>query len=294
TILMGNFIIVFKLILANTFYPEPQRAIGIGGAFEGWSPREEDVVYRVLVPLEPPPTHTFHLELDHSGHIPGRNFHVRVALVCTCTRQQQGEEMPCFLHHPEQEQRSNEEPTFRSTLCTGSYLDVEKTARWFYQLVGASWKVVPQYHHWCLGMLPSRRSCKFKLTNVRESLTVEMLFGVQQGNSDVFVSSQHAEALFTPSTMWPETYAVAETKFFRHIATLAPCDGWHLKCLQLMARALVGLDFSTYTLKTIVMHLLNTIPVSGWRRSDFLQRLRDIMEYLCCSLEERRLDHFIV
>ncbi|XP_027766925.1 inositol 1,4,5-trisphosphate receptor-interacting protein-like 1 [Empidonax traillii] len=66
-VLMDNFIFVFGHILSNSFHPVPQRAIGVGSAFEGWSTREEDVVYRVLVPLTPPPGHAFHLEMDTSG-----------------------------------------------------------------------------------------------------------------------------------------------------------------------------------------------------------------------------------
>ncbi|NXW38577.1 IPIL1 protein, partial [Phaetusa simplex] len=101
-----------------------------------------------------------------------------------------------------------------------------------------------------------------------------------------------AEAIFTPSTIWAESYAVAEVKFFRHVARQAPHDTSHLKCLQLSAHTLVGTGFSTYTLKTIVMHLLNTIPLSSWRRREFLMRLQDIMWYLHGCLEEKRLDHF--
>ncbi|XP_064515565.1 inositol 1,4,5-trisphosphate receptor-interacting protein-like 1 [Pseudopipra pipra] len=294
TFLMDSFVIIIREILSNSSYPVPQRAIGVGSAFEGWSPREEDVVYHVLVPLTPPPGHTFHLEMDTSGHIPGRNFCVRVESVCTCPREQQDDNVLCSIHHPEEEQRRNEEPNFLNTLCTGSYLDVEKTARWFYQLVRAAWPALPQSHSWQLVLLPSSRCCKFKLTRGRQSLTVELLFGVQVGNSDIYVSSQHTEALFTPSIVWPETYAVAEMKFFRLIANQAPPNSWHLKCLQLLARALLGIDFSTYTLKTIVMHLLNTVPLSGWRMRHFLQRLEDTMEYLRGSLEEKRLDHFVV
>ncbi|NWR84052.1 IPIL1 protein, partial [Furnarius figulus] len=291
---MDIFILIFQHILSDTFYPQPLKAIGVGSAFEGWSPREEDIVYRVLVPLIPPPGHTFHLEMDTSGQIPGRNFSIRVELVCTCTGEQQGEDTLCFLHHAEEQQRGNEEPTFLNTLCTGSYLDVEKTARWFYQLVRASWGVLPHSHTWHLVLLPSSRSCKFKLKKGRENLTVEILFGVQQDNSDIFVSSQNTETLFTPSTMWPETYAVAEMRFFRYIASQVPGDSWHLRCLQLLAMALMGFDFSTYTLKTIVMHLLNTIPVSGWHRRLFVERLVESMDYLRCCLLEKRLDHFIV
>ncbi|NWQ66261.1 IPIL1 protein, partial [Neopipo cinnamomea] len=187
-----------------------------------------------------------------------------------------------------------EEPSLLHTLCTGSYLDVEKTARWFYQLVRAAWLALPQSHTWQLVLLPSSRSCKFKVTRGRESLMVEVLFGVQEGNTDIYVSSQPTEALFTPSTTWPETYAVAEMKFFRHIARQAPRDSWHLRCLQLLAYALLGIGFSTYTLKTIVMHLLNTIPVSRWGRRQFLRRLGDTMQYLRVSLQKKCLDHFVV
>ncbi|NWT05994.1 IPIL1 protein, partial [Mionectes macconnelli] len=248
----------------------------------------------VLVPLTPPQGHTFHLEMDTSGHLPGRNFRIRVETVCTCAREQEDDNVLCFLHHPEEEQRRNEEPNFLNTLCSGSYLDVEKTVRWFYQLVRAAWVALPQYHTWHLVLLPSRRSCKFKVTRGRETLTVEVLLGVQRGNSDIYVSSQHTEALFTPSTTWPETYAVAEMKFFRHIARQAPHDSWHLRCLQFVTRAVVGIGFSTYTLKTIVMHLLNIVPISRWRMMHFLRRLGDTMQYLHGSLEEKHLNHFVV
>ncbi|NXK41550.1 IPIL1 protein, partial [Piprites chloris] len=292
---MDIFISIFGHILSNSLYPVPQRAIGVGSAFEGWSPREEDVEYTVLVPLTPPPGYTFHLEMDTSGQLPGRNFCVHVEPVCTCTVEQEDENMPCFLHHPEEEQRRrNEESNFRDTLCTGSYLDVEKTARWFYQLVRAVWVILPHYHTWKLVLLPSSRSCKFKLTGGRGRFIVEILCGVQHGDSDIYVSSQHTEALFTPSTIWPETYAVAEMKFFSHMALKVPRDSWHLKCLQLLARAVVGRDFSTYMMKTIVMHLLNTLPLSRWGSNHILLQLEESIEYLRCSLLEKRLDHFIV
>ncbi|XP_051625790.1 inositol 1,4,5-trisphosphate receptor-interacting protein-like 1 isoform X4 [Manacus candei] len=292
--IMDIFISVFGHLLSDSSYPVPQRAIGVGSAFEGWSPREEDVVYTVLVPLTSPPGHIFHLEMDTLGHIPGRNFCIRVEQVCTCPREQQDDNVLCFIHHSQEQVRRNEEPNFLNTLCTGSYLDVEKTARWFYQLVRAVWVILPHSQSWQLVLLPSRRSCKFKLTRGTQSFMVEILFGVQQGVSDIYVSSQPTESLFTPSTMWPETYAVAEMKFFRYISKQAPRDSWHLKCLQLLARSVVGIGFSTYMMKTIVMHLLNTIPMSRWGSRYILLQLEDSVEYLRCSLLEKRLDHFIV
>ncbi|RMB98600.1 hypothetical protein DUI87_24816 [Hirundo rustica rustica] len=291
--LMDNYTVYFGHVLSNSFYPVLQRAIGVGSAFEGWSPREQDVVYRVLIPMTPPRGHSFHLELDSAGQRHVRNFRVRVQLECTCTREQQGENMLCFLHHPQEELRSNQDPSLLDTLCTDSYLDVHKTARWFYQLVRAIWPALPQSHNWHLTLLPSTRSCQFKVTNGRESFRIEMLFGVRRGDSDIFVSSQPGYA-GTPSTLWTETYDVAEMKFFEHIARQAPPDSLHLRCLQLFTRLQLGIGFSTYTMKTIVMHLLNTVPVSQWCRRHFLRRLIDISDSLRLSLEAKRLNHFIL
>ncbi|XP_037995222.1 inositol 1,4,5-trisphosphate receptor-interacting protein-like 1 [Motacilla alba alba] len=293
THLMDNYTVFFGHILANSFYPVLERAIGVGSAFEGWSPREQDVVYRVLIPMEPPRGHSFHLELDSAGQRQVRNFRVRVQLECICSREQQAGDMLCFLHHPKEELRRNQDPSLLDTLCTGSYLDVHKTARWFRQLVKAVWPALPQSHNWHLVLLPSTRSCQFKATNREASFRIEMLFGVQRGDSAVFVSSQTREA-HTASTIWPESYAVAEAEFFKHIARRAPPDSLHLKCLQFFTRLQLGFDFSTYTMKTIVMHLLNVTPISMWRRRDLLQRLEDISESLHLCLQAKHLNHFIV
>ncbi|XP_015472353.2 inositol 1,4,5-trisphosphate receptor-interacting protein-like 1 [Parus major] len=293
TVLMDNYTIWFGRVLSTSFYPVLQQAIGVGSAFEGWSPREQDVVYRVLIPMTPPRGHSFHLELDTARHTQLKNFRVRVQLECTCTREQQGDNMLCFLHHPEEELRRNQDPSLLDTLCTGSYLDVQKTARWFCQLVRAIWPALPQSHSWHLMLLPSRRSCRFKVTNGEESFRIEMLFGVRRGDSDIFVSSQPREA-HTPNTTWPETYAVAETQFLKHIARQAPPDSLHLKCLQFFARLLLGFSFSTYAMKTIFMHLLNAIPVSSWRRRHFLDRLLDIRDGLSLCVRAKHLNHFMV
>ncbi|NXK70096.1 IPIL1 protein, partial [Sylvietta virens] len=291
--LMNKFVIYFQHVVANTFFPVLQQAIGVGSAFEGWSPREQDVVYQVLIPMTPPQGHSFHLELEPAGHRGMRNFRIRVKQECTCLYERPGTNMLCFLHHPKEELRANQAPSLLHTLCTGSYLDVEKTARWLYQLVRAIWPALPQAHNWHLLLLPSRRSCQFKVTNGRQSYRIEMLFGVRQGSSDVFVSSQPWPA-YTPSTTWPESYAVAEMKFFRYITRWAPPDSLHLQCLQFFTHLQLGSGFSTYTMKTIVMHLLSTVPISEWGRRHFVRRLTDISEGLCVCVQRRRLNHFIV
>ncbi|XP_074004873.1 inositol 1,4,5-trisphosphate receptor-interacting protein-like 1 [Numenius arquata] len=290
--LVSDLLGVFQARLANSFFPVLGPAIGVGSAFEGWNPRGRDAVYRLLVPLKPPRGHSFQLELGTAEEMPAKNC-VRVQLECTCMKDQRVENMLCFVHQPEEALSRNQDSSFLSSLCTGFYLDAQKIARCFQTLVSSAWGEMTQWHHYSMKVLTSCRSCKMQLRNASgRFLFVEVMFGVQQGDSDIFLSSQATEAIFTPGTTWAESYAVAEAKFFRHMAKQAPQDTFHLKCLQLCAGILVGTSFSTYTLKTVVMHLLNTIPPANWRRKEFLLRLQDIMWYLRSSLEEKRLDHF--
>ncbi|CAN8214168.1 unnamed protein product [Coccothraustes coccothraustes] len=109
--------------------------------------------------------------------------------------------MLCFLHHPEQELRRKQEPSLLHTLCTGSYLDVEKTDQWFCRFVRLAWMLLPQSCHWRLMLLPSSRSCRVQLSKEKESLMAEMIFGVRRGDSDIFVGSQPS-GVGTASTMW--------------------------------------------------------------------------------------------
>ncbi|NXU41801.1 IPIL1 protein, partial [Drymodes brunneopygia] len=278
--------------LSDSSYPVPQEAIGVGSAFEGWSASAEDVVYQVLVPLSPPPGHAFQLELATAG-MARRYYRVHVELLCTCTREQLGEAMLCFLHQPEVQLRRKPEPSLLHTLCPGCYLDVEKTVHWFCRLVRVAWLFLPQSRDWQLMVQPSSRSCKFLLSKDKQRLALEVIFGVQQGNSDIFVGSQPSKG-GVPSTAWMETYAVAEAKFFRHISRQVPQDSCHCKCLQHLSRMLTGLGLPSYTVKTVVMHLLSTTPLTQWRRRDFRQRLLDIFKYLQCSLETQRLNHFVL
>ncbi|KAL2307757.1 hypothetical protein Nmel_000736 [Mimus melanotis] len=270
--LIDNFTSVIGRALTRTFYPVLQQAIGFGSAFEGWTAREEEVVYRVLIPLSPPLGHTFHLERDNDQQKPGRNFRVRVELECSCPREHPGVNLLCFLHHPDVVRRRTQQPNLLDSLCTGFYLDVQKIVLWFCALVRASWRRLPQSRSWHLVLLASTRSCNLRLNNDQESFLVKVLFGVQRHTSDIFITSRPRGAQ-TPSIMWPETYAVAETKFFRHMARQAPQDSSHIKCLQLLAC---------------------TIPVSRWHRRYFLLQLSDALEQLRLSLEEKHLEHFIL
>ncbi|POI18552.1 hypothetical protein CIB84_017704, partial [Bambusicola thoracicus] len=225
-----------------------------------------------------------------------RNSRIRVELVCMCTREQQLGDVLCFLHHTEEELSQKQDPSLLQTLCTGSYLDVQKTVAWFSIQVATIWRATHRAHLYNVKVLPSSRSCKLQLTDASsgEKVHVELLFGLQQGNLDLFLSSQNAEAIFTPSTTWPQSCAVAEKKYFQYVARTARPNSCHLSCLRLFAHILVGMSFSTYAIKTIVLHLLAIIPLEDWRRRHFLSRLENLLRYLQYCLNDKLLNHFLL
>ncbi|XP_072193476.1 inositol 1,4,5-trisphosphate receptor-interacting protein-like 1 [Excalfactoria chinensis] len=294
--LMNDLLNTFRFFWSDTFFPVLQTAIGVGSAFEGWSHQELDTVYRLIVPIEAPQGHSFLLELGDEGDVLARNSRIRVELQCMCPIQQQLEDVLCFLHHQEDELSQNQEPSLLQTLCTDSYLDVQKTVTWFTVQVDAVWKATRRAQAYDLKVLPSSRSCNLQLTETSsgEKILVELLFGVQQGNSDIFLTSQNTEGGFTPSTAWPQSCAVAEKKFFQHTARNALHDSTHLSCLTFLACASVQMGFSTYVIKTIVLHLLALIPLKKWSRTNFVSQLLDLLRYLEYCVKEKCLTHFLV
>ncbi|XP_021237687.1 uncharacterized protein LOC110390628, partial [Numida meleagris] len=52
----------FRSLWSDSFFPVLQPAIGVDSTFEGWSPREEDTLYCLLVPMEAPRGHVFVLD----------------------------------------------------------------------------------------------------------------------------------------------------------------------------------------------------------------------------------------
>ncbi|XP_054034847.1 inositol 1,4,5-trisphosphate receptor-interacting protein-like 1 [Dryobates pubescens] len=276
-----------RMHLSNSFWPELQNAIGVGSGFEGWSPDEADrVIYHLLLPLKPPIGHRFHLEpLGSRQQIPGRDCRIRVELECTCG----GLKALCFLHRPE-----NQMPKVLDILCTNSYLDVAKLARWFKGLVKKAWVTLLESRHYEMKVLPdSQTSCLMQLkSHSGDTFMLDILFGVQQGASDIFFSSPPRADSNTPSTIWAESYLVAERKFFIQIAEEVPYGSYHLKCLHLCTTIMKGTVFTPDMIKTVFMHVLNTTPVSGWRGGDCLMRMADVMRYLHYALEEKQLDSF--
>nr|XP_009927858.1 PREDICTED: inositol 1,4,5-trisphosphate receptor-interacting protein-like 1 [Haliaeetus albicilla] len=144
--------------------------------------------YGLLVPLQPPPGNAFCLELGTAEKALTNSSCLHVQLQYMCTREQLVEDILCFLHHHEDELKS-QNPRLLNALCTNSCLDIKKTACWFQTLMKGTWKVLPQSHHCQLTVLPTTCSCKLRLMNTsQETLSIEMIFGAQLDDSDSFLS----------------------------------------------------------------------------------------------------------
>ncbi|NXW45903.1 IPIL1 protein, partial [Nyctiprogne leucopyga] len=61
--LVNKFFSACQRLSRKNFKPRLQQAVGVGAVCEGWSAQEDDVLYCLLMPLQPPPRHTFCLEL---------------------------------------------------------------------------------------------------------------------------------------------------------------------------------------------------------------------------------------
>ncbi|NWX61896.1 IPIL1 protein, partial [Promerops cafer] len=131
--------------------------------------------YRLLVILRPPPGHFFSLE--STGQPPARR--IRVGLECLCSEEQQLGHT-CFLHASGGQLPWDEDCYLLDTLCTGSYLDVEKVTCWVQMLVASAWLLLPHSRRWQLTALPSGKSCSFQLSGASgRHCRIEMALAVQ-------------------------------------------------------------------------------------------------------------------
>ena len=186
--LVGDLLGVCRVLCKRTFMPQMHPAIGMDGTCEAWSVHENSIAYRLLVFLRPPPGHSFSLELGTTGQLPARHSSIRVVRECVCSREPLLGDVLCFLHHPDSTLPRDQSSDLLRTLCTRSYLDVEKIACWVQLLVRSAWLLLPQSPHCQLTVLPSSHSCRFQLTSTSKmNICTEMIFAVQQGSSGAYL-----------------------------------------------------------------------------------------------------------
>ncbi|XP_062455710.1 inositol 1,4,5-trisphosphate receptor-interacting protein-like 1 [Rhea pennata] len=184
--LVGDLLSACRVLTFRSFFPRLAPSIHMRRACPGCNPCQHNT-YSLLVPLRPPPGHAFHLEVASTRQQAPGHGRVRVQLQCMCARQRLLGDVLCFLHQPQAQLATKQGSCLLRTLCTRSYLNVQKTACWFQQVVQKAWHLLPPSHHCQLVVLPSSRACKLRLANASgSSLLIHIIFGVQQGNLGIF------------------------------------------------------------------------------------------------------------
>ncbi|NXA21944.1 IPIL1 protein, partial [Ibidorhyncha struthersii] len=146
-----------------------------------WSVQENNITYCLCVFLQPPPGHSFSTELHTTAQLPARSSSIHVVLECTCSRDEVLGESSCFHHHPDDKLPKDESSFFLCTLCTHSYLDMEKVACWIQFLLRSAWLLLPESRHCQLTVLPSSQSCRFQLTSPSKmNMCIELIFAVEE------------------------------------------------------------------------------------------------------------------
>ncbi|XP_010227062.1 PREDICTED: inositol 1,4,5-trisphosphate receptor-interacting protein-like 1 [Tinamus guttatus] len=178
--LLGELLSTCHMLTLGSFFPRLGPGIHVEGA-------SGDGSYSLLVPLLPPPGHAFQLETANDHPCSPWQGRVRVQLKCVCARQQLFDDTRCLLHQPAAPSDACHVPCLLCTLCTRSFLDVHKTARWFRHLLQAAWLLLPTSRNCRLVMLSCARTCQLRLHSASgSSLLIHIIFGVRQGNLAVF------------------------------------------------------------------------------------------------------------
>ncbi|KAL8181699.1 UNVERIFIED_CONTAM: hypothetical protein K2H54_021890 [Gekko kuhli] len=275
--------------------------IGVDSAFEGWH-TQQSKAFSVLVPVVPPKGHSFHLETSGSEGTSSKHGHILVEMECVCKRERLRGDVICFPH-PEQKLSKDKRGAFlMHALCTSSHLDVDKTLHWFQSLVRKAWKNISYKYNLELLPKPSNTACKLNLAlRSGKTISVDIILGVPQGDSLVFLATQGAEMDCSAGTGWQRTFAIQELLFFERVNQQAPEGSCHLKCLQIIiflkeSNPSDGKNpvLADYHYKTCLMHLLLFRPLSDWAREDIVQRLQDILLFMRTALQEKCLKHFLI
>ncbi|XP_032085349.1 inositol 1,4,5-trisphosphate receptor-interacting protein-like 1 [Thamnophis elegans] len=279
-----------------------ENCIGVGSAFEGWS-TEVSKTFCVLVPILPPKGYSFHIETSDSEGAPCKHGHILVEAECLCKRERLLGDVVCSLHHPERELSQEEQSkSLMHVLCTNSHLNGEKTAQWFQALVSKAWDTLGLKYNLSLIIQNSNKRCQLKVDlESREEIFIDILLGVQQGDSLIFMTIGGDPKDHLNGMVWRQTFAIQELLFFKWVSQRAPKDSCHLKCLQILVffRESMILDkknlvLTNYHYKTCLMHLLLLGPLSSWEPGQITQRLQDLLLKMNTALEEKYLEHFLI
>ncbi|XP_043940145.1 inositol 1,4,5-trisphosphate receptor-interacting protein-like 1 [Protopterus annectens] len=273
---------------------------GVGSMFEKWGSKRE-VTFDLLVPLLPPEGYVFKPEEMHPEFPPEKRGYRRIAVHsgCMCNRTEILADVLCLIHGKDKFHLGEKpEDSLETCLCTDAYLDTEKVLKWMRALLLASWEQISHKYDFKV-TFPSAALCILKLAyRTGRHIYINIIPAVRCRDTDVcFVTLNFG--IHQPRVYWLESFALLEHQFLKGIARSLPEDSCHIKCLQILtylnerhspSKASV---LTSYHIKTALMHLLLVHSPEKWQSQWITQRLRDVVRYFSCCLDEKRLYHFM-
>ncbi|KAM4635893.1 inositol 1,4,5-trisphosphate receptor-interacting protein [Discoglossus pictus] len=286
---------------------EVEDSVCVGSMYENWRVNKP-LVCDLIVPFAPPEPYQFRYQPWVTDHcIPPGYGIIRVSgpddepAGCVCDKTKLGEDMLCLLHNPTNKTKIN---TKVDLLCSKdtNILDTDQVMKWFQTAVTKAWTKISHKYEFDLSFShldsPGALRVKFKSGKV---IHFNITPVVQYEDSDLYFMSHVPNSSVSSSTIWILSFAVYERRFLKNVAKNLPDNSCHLSCLQIMS-FLHSKQFhitgpsglTSYHLKTVLLHLLLTRPVSDWDNLMLEERLRDMFKFLEKCLLEKKLPHFMV
>lgn len=287
--------------------------VGIGSMFESWTVCKP-LMCDLIVPFSPPDPHSFQYQLwcsPTSDVPPDMEGCGKIKVTrcgegeegCLCGSANLGEDMLCLLHSKNDSVKVNHTPD--ELLCSKNtpFLAKDQVMKWFQISVTKAWGRISHKYDFdvnfrnldAAGALKVRfRSGKVIVMNIIPVVQLE-------GTDAYFVTHFPSQCDACPDPHWPLSFAVYERNLLKYFAKRLPKHSCHLHCLQIVtflhrkqSRLTGKTALTNYHLKTALLHLLLSSRPSAWEAESLELRLRDVLNFMQRSLQEKRLNHVVI
>ncbi|CAL9687568.1 unnamed protein product [Knipowitschia caucasica] len=279
---------------------------GIGSMFESWQ-MCKPLSCDLIVPFTPPDPYFYQFclsdippNMQGSGSIKVPRFSNES---CLCGSANLGEDLICLLHPSNNNFKTERSPD--QLLCSKNthFLSKHQVIKWFQISITKSWSRISHKYDFDLTFryLDSAGAFKIRLPSGK-AIILNLTPAVRFENSDAyFVTHFPSNCDNIPEDpYWPLSFAVYEKKLLKYYTKLLPLNSCHLQCLQIVTflhhkqTGLTGKSALTgYHFKTALFHLLTNKRPHAWTIDRIDQRLRDVLDFVQKSLEEKKLTHAV-
>uniref|UniRef100_A0A8C6WQP8 Inositol 1,4,5-trisphosphate receptor-interacting protein n=1 Tax=Neogobius melanostomus TaxID=47308 RepID=A0A8C6WQP8_9GOBI len=280
--------------------------VGIGSLFESrqvCKPLSCDLI----VPFSPPDPYYYRFCLsDIPPNMQGCGV-IRVSRFgdegCLCGSANLGDDMICLLHPSNNNFKAERSPDELLCCKNSNILSKHQVMKWFQISVTKSWSKISHKYDFELTFcnLDAAGAFKVRLPSGKV-IILNLIPAVQFEDSDAYFVTRFpliSDCIQDP--YWPISFAVYENKMLKYYTKRLPQNSCHLHCLQIatfLHRKQIGLTgentLTHYHFKTALLHLLINKRPYTWSSSQIDQRLKDLLDFVKRSLQEKRLNHAVI